>query len=220
MLKSTDFIREFPIKTKTDRDVEIPLLVEYVSKHKPESLLDVGAHWSHAYYAKEIRPFIKKYDAVDILPDEQTKAIVDNYYVGNSLSLPLTQYDMVICVSSIEHSGLSTYKIPEEDLKLERSLVFTNILERFYKKCFFSFPVGLEYPNPTEMMPITKEELDSFSYVMDYRKIKHQERFFYNKSVTDGFPWQEHTKRDVALKIPYIDFIGTQSLCVLTAEKV
>src|SRR3990167_9581732 len=110
MLKQEDFIRTFPIDNRTDRDVEVPLLQEFIERVKPESLLDVGAHWSHAYYSKEIRPFIKRYDAIDILDDPETRKIADTYYVGNAITLPLQSYDVVICVSTLEHAGLSTYK--------------------------------------------------------------------------------------------------------------
>lgn len=216
MLKSSDMVREFPVVTKTDRDVEVPLLIEYIYKIKPESLLDVGAHWSHAYYAKLIRPFIKRYDAVDILSDPETEKIVDTYYVGNAITLPLKSYDMVICVSTLEHAGLSTYTANHEE---EVPKLFYQCFLLAKKYLWFSFPVGQKYFNPTEMAPITGDQIEGFENILEANNCKYEERFFYNKSVTDGFPWQEHTKRDVALKIPYIDCVGTQSLCVITAEK-
>jgi hypothetical protein len=41
----------------------------------------------------------------------------------------------------------------------------------------------------------------------------------YTQGAQAGHPWYEHEKRDVAVKIPYIDYIGNQSICVMEIEK-
>lgn len=212
-----DFIREFPINSRTDRDCEVPLLVEYIKSKSPiTSLLDVGAHYSSSstHYAHQIRPLITQYDGVDIIYDPEAKKILNTFYTGNANEINLPQYEMVICVSTIEHAGLSTYKA---DYVEERMKLFMKCLELTKKYMWISFPVGQEYVYPNELAPVTDKQLKRWEILTSNFKVK--ERFFYNQGPQANHPWYEHTKRDVAVKIPYLDFIGNQSICVLEIEK-
>lgn len=215
MLSSKDFIREFPIKYRTDRDVEVPLLLEFLEETRPTSLLDVGAHWSHASYAPEVRKLVKTYDAVDILPDPQMADIVDHYYVGKlgDHLERLPKYDTVICVSTLEHAGISTYK---GNYLAERFGLFRQCLELAEKNAWFSFPVGQNYCYPDELAVVTRGHLKTLKALAVGRLI--EERFFLTQGCPVGHPWYEHQKKDVALKIPFIDFIGCQSLCVMEVK--
>lgn len=220
MLKlESDFIREFPSVYRTDRDCENVLLEEYIKSKAPvESLLDVGAHYSAdpAHYAHKIRPLIKRYDGIDILGDPQAKGVLDHFYVGNAIDYPyeLPSYEMVICVSTIEHAGLSTYK---GDYVEERMKLFETCLRMTKKYMWISFPCGQEYIYPGELAPVTDKQLKRWETLTSNFKVK--ERFFYTQGAQAGLPWREHTKRDVAVKIPYLDFIGNQSICVMEIEK-
>ena len=223
MLKlETDFIREFPVSSKTDRDAEAVLLIEYIKElakeKKIESLLDIGAHYSatQTHYANQIRPFVTRYDGIDILDDPVCRQLLDNYYVGNAIGYPydLKSYDTVICVSTIEHAGVSTYK---GDHVMERMKLFEACLSMAKKHLWISFPVGQEYTYPGELSVITDKQLKRWETLTSNFKVK--ERFFYTQGAQAGHPWREHTKREVAVKIPYIDFIGNQSIGVLEVTK-
>lgn len=218
LILEKDFIKEFPVVNRTDRDCESPLLLEYIKSNAESmgSLLDIGAHHSASstHYAHKIRPLVKKYDGVDIVDDPEAKKVLDHFYVGNANTLDLPQYDMVICVSTIEHAGLSTYK---GDYVSERMQLFMRCLELTKKYMWISFPVGQEYIFPNELAPITDKQLKRWETLTSNFKVK--ERFFYTQGAQAGFPWREHTKRDVAVKIPYIDFIGNQSIAVLEIDK-
>ena len=223
MLKTEDFIRSIPINTKTDRDVDVFTLMEWIQKvaqnygGKIPSLLDVGAHWSHAYYASKIRPYIQRYDAIDILEDQNTADIVDNYYVGNAINYAYPQkYDVVICVSTIEHAGVSTYK---GEPAQEQHLLFRECFKQANKYVFLSFPIGQKYLYEGELSVIHKEIFDNWTNFITALGAKYKTRFFYNQSVTEGYPWREHAKEDVALAIPYLDMLGTQSIGILEIEK-
>ncbi|MEK9207242.1 MAG: hypothetical protein AAB922_02090, partial [Patescibacteria group bacterium] len=98
-------------KEWNERDIECPALVGFITTHPVTTMLDVGAHWSWSYYAPEVRKLVANYDAIDILPDPQTKEIVDKYMVRNVLDLDNVQYDLVACISTIEHAGISTYQV-------------------------------------------------------------------------------------------------------------
>ena len=77
MLKTSDFIREFPVGKGIDRDAEIPVLTEFIQRISPiDSLLDVGAR--ACFYADMIRPHVKRYDGIDILLDKKVKEKLDH----------------------------------------------------------------------------------------------------------------------------------------------
>lgn len=219
MLKTTDFIRTFPISNRTDRDAEIPLLLEFLKRIQFESLLDVGAHYSnhkgYSYYAPEVRKLVKRYDGIDILDDLEAKQLLDNYYIGNAVDYPLGRYDVVICVSTIEHSGISTYK--KENPYKERDDLFLKCLDLAKRYMWISFPVGQEYTYPNELSIITDQQLTFWEHWTKDFRVK--ERFVYTQGSQAGHPWYEHTKREVALRIPYIDYVGNSSICVMEIDK-
>lgn len=219
MLRTEDFLREFPINSRTDRDAEVPMLLDFVKPKVPIGrLLDVGAHYSSHHYAPELRKYVTEYHGIDILDDLETKKILDTYIVGNANEYFENQfnlYDMVICVSTIEHAGVSTYK--REDVKEEQQRLFETCLRLASKYLWISFPLGQEYVYPNEFSMITEKQLKRWETITNNFKVK--ERFLYNQGSQAGYPWHEHNKRNVAVKIPYIDFIGNQSTCILEIEK-
>lgn len=218
MLKLEDFIRQFPIIKKTDRDCEAPVLIEWLQDKQFESVLDIGCHSSltDVGYAKEVRKHTKLYDGIDINFDPEINEILNNYFVGNANEHPnFIKYDAVICVSTIEHAGLSTYKGNNEEEKMK---LFETCLRLSKKYIWISFPVGQEYVYPDQLSVITDKQLKRFETLTSNFKVK--QRFFYNQGPQAGHPWYEHTKREIAVKIPYIDFIGNQSICVLEVEKI
>ncbi len=220
MLKTEDFIREFPVVHKTDRDCEAPLVVEFISARCPlESLLDIGAHYSGETYGTDIRHLqgLKRHDGIDIQPaDSATAALLDNYFVGNATTFQfdLPQYDAVICVSTIEHSGVSTYK---GNYLEERNKLFKRCLELARKHLWISFPIGQEYVVPDQLAVITDEQLVFWETCCS--RFNCKKRFFYSQGPQAGHPWREHTKRDVAVRVPYMDFIGNQSIAVMEVDK-
>lgn len=60
------------------------------------------------------------------MDDQYTREIVDNYYVCNANTYNLEKYDMIVCVSTMEHSGMSTYK---SDHKTEMNLLFQRCID-------------------------------------------------------------------------------------------
>ena len=218
MLKSSDFVREFPVKLGVDRDCEIPLLMEFLQDKVPiGSLLDVGAHSSASSekYGEEVRKLVKLYDGIDILFDAEATRVLDNYHVGDATKYPLERHETVICVSSIEHAGVSTYKAA--DSYGERDKLFARCLELAEKYLWISFPVGLEYTYPNELSIIPDKQLKHWEdMVSDY---KVTERFIYSQGPQAKHPWYEHNKREFAVRVPYVDYIGNQSICVLEVQK-
>lgn len=207
-------IRDFPIVDRTDRDVENVVVKEFIEKLSPRSLLDVGAHYSHQSYAITIRPYIEKYDGIDILECQETANILDNYYVGDANAIELPQYDVVICISTLEHSGLSTYS---GDYVEERMKLFKSCLRLAKSHALFTFPVGLEYVYPGQLATITKNHMRRFTLMARGWHIK--ERYFLSQGPQAGHPWQEHQDRDLAFSIPYVSTWGNRSICALELSR-
>lgn len=217
MLKVSDFVRTFPIHLKTDRDCETPMLVEWASKKSPiGSLLDIGAHWSGHHYAPGLRGLVNHYDGIDIQsPDDVTKALLNGYFVGNANDYHFErEYDAVICVSTIEHAGVSTYK---GDYLKERMALFQKCLDLARKHVWISMPVGQEHVEEGEFAVITEPHFNKFLELAKAFKVR--QRFFYSQGPQANHPWQQHAKRGVAFKIPYLSFEGNKSIAVLEIDK-
>ena len=216
MLKTEDLIRQFTYGKGTDRDSELVLFLEFLRSHPVESFLDIGAHYStYNEYADKVRPQVKRYDGVDIIPDPEATKILDNFYVGNANDIKLQQYDMVVCISTIEHAGVSTYKA--EDIKKEQNRLFETCLNHAKKYMWISFPVGQQYVYPNELSVITEDQLSYWEKLTKPYKVN--QFYLYTQGAQAGHPWNQHRKRETAVKIPYIDFIGNQSICVMEVEK-
>lgn len=211
-----EIIREFPVNYRTDRDAETPVLLEFLDsiKGKFDSVLDVGACYSANTYAPAVREIALKYDGIDIKDDKETVAIVDEYFVGNAITTLLSRYDLVICVSTIEHAGISTYK---SDPVKEAFYLFKRCLQLANKYLWISFPVGQHYIYPNELQIFDKKQFESFKVLVKPYKVKY--RFFYTQWAQGGYSWKEHRDEDFALSVAYRDEIGNQSICVMEIEK-
>jgi len=205
-----------------ERDVEIPCFLDSLQKSvltlDIKSLLDVGGHYSWYTYASKAKSILgsRVYDCVDILDDEKTRVIVDNYIVGNVLDI-IKCYDFVSCISTIEHSGISTYKVTNPQIEILR--VFNHIARLASQVMFFTFPFGAPFIYPGEYTNITKEVLDNFCILADshnFRNIKTQ--FFFNELPAQGYKWNEVSIEEA--KIVEVDISkGTRCVCVLEARK-
>ena len=135
----------FPIVRSTDRDCEIPVLYDFLKRTQGqiESVIDVGAQYSYGYYAPTLRQYTSFYDALDPTYDKKVDDLVDNYIVADAETHQFSQYDLVTCMSTIEHVG--QYPKREEEYKIKRKTVFKNMLDAAQKYFWISFPVGLEY---------------------------------------------------------------------------
>jgi len=217
MLKIEEFIREFPVVLKTDRDCETPLVTEFIQARQPHSLLDIGAHWSGNHYAPALRTAVKEYTGIDIQPpDDVTSKVLDAYIIGNANTYPFNRlFDAVICVSTIEHAGVSTYK---GDYIKERMTLFSKCLRLARKHVWISFPVGQEYTFTGELSVITADHLMAFESMCKGMKVKA--RFFQSQGPQAGHPWREHTKREAAVRSQYYDYIGNCNIGVLEIDKL
>ena len=187
-------------KNFNERDVEVPAVIDFVKTKIAEgasSLLDVGGHYSYATYAKDLRAIMtdNSYDACDILPDPDTAQIVNKFWVGNVRDLGLSNYDLVISVSVIEHCGITTYKA--DDIENEQLCVVKSIMALANKSVFLTFPYGEVGIFPGQFSNIHEKLLrrvEGAWFELKGVGAQIECRFFYNE-----FPWQPSPKPWVEL---------------------
>jgi hypothetical protein len=205
-------IGEFPIDRYTDRDCEIPNLLEFLKYYKGryESLLDVGAHYSADYYAKEVRSLVKKYIAFDPLFDKEVFEIVDEFITADAVKDELPEADVVICLSTLEHVG--QYPIHYDNYIGMREIVFKKILTAAKKFFWISIPVGEEYILPGEIALFTEREFENLEDLM--KPFITDIGFFFSEGPQAGHPWRP-SDREKCFNTPYDDKLGTRALCII-----
>lgn len=203
-----------------DRDVETPALLQAVEEAMPlDSLVDVGAHHSCATYAPRLREILRDafYGAVDPYYCEETAKIADMFFRGNVLAIDASSgYDFVACVSSIEHSGITTYKV--EDYLLERRQVFAKLVCLTRKRLFISCPFGLPALYEGQYANVTDEDLDEWEGVTTRVRMKSEARFFYTKFAQGKEPWVE-ISREEARVVPMDKALGIQCVMIFQARR-
>jgi hypothetical protein len=226
VIQLDEFTREFPIVTRTDRDAEMPLLQDWLRDKQFVDVLDVGAFWSGNYYARDLQDACRTrygYFGIDILePDEATLQFIppENYIVGNAVTHQFGRtYEAVTCVSVIEHAGVSTYKVDPKAVVAEQNALFARCLSLAEEYLFLSFPIGQAYVSPGQLSVITGKQVSGWWKALADAGWRHRSRFAYSQGPQAGFPWREHTSPALAASIPYLEFVGNQSLCIIEAER-
>lgn len=221
MIKLSDITRQH----FNERDVEVPALMSFIkgtaSNTHISSILDVGAHYSYATYAPDVRNLLvsQQYTACDILDDPNTASIVDEYLIGNVAELSVPIHDLVTCISVIEHCGITTYK--KDDIELEQYSIFDRLTSLAKKALFLTFPYGAPGVFPDQYSNIHEEMLSNFCTKWRNEKGSNANielQFFYNEFSPQGKPWSELSKED-ASKIPLrVDLGLVQCVCIFGAR--
>ncbi len=199
-----------------ERDVEIPAMRKFVAAHKVESLLDVGAHWSHALYAHDLRKLVRVYHGIDMQEDEATAAILDRYMVGNVLKLDSRKkYDYVISMSSIEHAGITSYQV--KDYERERDKVFKKCLALSRRHVWMSFPVGPPHLIEGQYATIDNETLTGWLRSLTRSKFTDVETRYYLYDLdSDSYGV---VSRAEAMAAEYPPVGKCPAFCILEASK-
>lgn len=203
-----------------ERDVEAPAVIQFVrglcDLYPGLSLLDVGAHYSHATYAPGLREIIGDglYDAIDMLPDEKTAEIVNYYHIADVNDyLPKMAYGVVTCVSVIEHCGIKGYR--SHDIWAERMRVFDKLLSLSSVGTFLTFPFGEDGLYPDEYANFTSWELFEMCWIARKQRFDYDLEFWFNEFSPGGHPWQQMTFKD-ACRVPLDPAKGVRCVCLFS----
>ena len=206
----------YPQERYTDRDLELPVLYDFLERTKGEigSVIDVGAHYSFGYYAPTLRKYVTFYDALDPNYDSKVEEIADRFIQEDATKYEFDEYDLVLCLSTIEHVGQYPFKYP--DCKIARGDLFKKMLTAAGKYLWISFPVGQECVIPGEMAIIGSQELDQWLELV--KPYQTTVGYFFSNGPQAGYPWRKAT-REECINHPYEEKLGTQALCILEVKK-
>lgn len=206
----------YDIVRKTDRDLELPVFAEFLERTKQTigSAIDVGAHHSAGYYAPLLRTYVDFYDALDPNDDPLVHPFVDRFLVADAETHSFDPYDLVLCLSTIEHVGI--YPVKAVDYKVKRRKIVEKMIKAAQKYLWISFPVGLPFVDPGQMAIVDGAELDDWLELMRYCQVTAG--FFRSQGPQAGFPWGACNREDI-IDLPYQEHLGTCGLCVLEVRK-
>lgn len=182
-----------------ERDVEVPAIVDFVTRHAAKaqrrSLLDVGAHGSHATYAPQVRDLVsgQRYSAIDKIYDPLTQTIVDEWVTGDMITrnpVDTGRFDTVTCVSVIEHVGIKPFR--SDTWKEERLLMFFSLLRAARSAVLVTAPFGHGYVT-NEYQCVSPDELATWSAIAGLMGFSESRARFYLSESPQGPTWSEVT---------------------------
>jgi hypothetical protein len=198
----------------SERDIEIPKLFEFLDRHSDEieEVLDVGCAGSQ--YLEELKKKGKIVYGVDFIYGEKEDEILEDYTIGDFLDIRFKPYDLVICLSTLEHYGVK--QNPDFDYTKLQLLFFKKLVSTAKKFLFVTFPYGVPGGHGGEFQNIPHSLLSMFLRVLGNAKYKLS--FYYNDFPQTGSGWLEISQKEADI-IPYYSTIGVQCVCILEVEK-
>lgn len=199
----------------SERDVEVPQLLNFVGTHSKEitTILDVGCHGSQ--YLKRLKEKGKLVDGIDLKPSTIEKEFLQNYFVGNAVTYPLGKYDLVICLSTLEHAGIKGYRV--NNFVEEQDILFKKIVDASKRFIYITFPyASTPALQEGQAVNITRNRLDTFLKAIS--KASYTVRFYFNEVISDALGWAE-IPRARANKVEYDPTKGCRCVCILEVIK-
>ncbi len=208
----------FPMRFGNERDAEVPLFLEFLERVKPTSLLDVGAHYTHAYYAKEAKAIMGPwpYRGIDLAMDLETAKVLDQYIVGDFMREDRRESaDAVSCISTLEHFGAP---LPQSYIRSARQYSgAVRIFETARRAAFLTFPFGLPGWIPDHYSNITDALLWDICETGTALGFSMRSSFYASETPQSG-GWAE-VSHEAAHVAPLRADKGVECICVLEAMK-
>lgn len=198
----------------SERDVEVPRLLSLVDAHSTEiaTVLDVGCYGSQ--YLKQLKEKGKIVDGIDLSPGEVEKPFLRNYFVGNAITFPLEQYDLVICLSTIEHTGIKQYKV--NDFAAEQNRLFKRLTDISKRYLYVTFPYGSPAFIEGECVVMTRNRVEQF--LKQASPAASKVSFHFNETIWKFADWHE-ISQEQADRVQYDPAKGGRCICILEVIK-
>jgi len=204
---------DFPVKYKSERDVEIPLLIDFIKKCRDiDKVLDVGC--ARSIYLKQVRKLVRIFECIDMEFDKKANLFLDNYFIGDVTESNLGSYDLVFAISVIEHYGVKQ-RPASCPLCSQKDLV-KKIASLAKKYVFLSFPYGQGAKIPGEFSVIANEEL--VFIIGALKEFALKVRFFGKTSPGVQKSWLEISQKR-ADQVVYDGRHGVTCVCIVEGEK-
>lgn len=200
---------DLEVKYKNERDVEIPLLLDFIRTHTGiKKVLDIGC--ARSIYVPEIRKLTKIFDCIDFEEDKKLTPFLDNYFLGDATEAPLDIYDLVFAISVIEHYGIKQKPtINYQDKQIE---LVKKIGEFSDKYIFLTFPFGQLGLVKDEFAIVDDVLLAMFGDVLSEYKLETE--FYFNLNPQSGAKWAKTTLA-LASVVSHDKELGVRCICVL-----
>jgi hypothetical protein len=201
-----------------ERDVEIPRLLNFVDEHSQniKTILDVGCYGSQ--YLKQLKEKGKIVDGIDVHFGEtklgREKEFLRNYFVGNAVTYsPLGKYDLVICLSTLEHAGINGYIV--KDFIAEQNSLFKKLIDASKRFIYVTFPYA-STPSLQEgqCVNMTRDRLDTFWKAIPPTADEIDLGFYFIEAIHVVSGWTE-IPQDIADKVEYDPAEGCRCVCIL-----
>jgi hypothetical protein len=174
-------------KYHNERDVEIPLLKNFLTKYDGNysSVLEVGC--AFAGYTPDVRLLIGEYHGIDIIYDSAVSASLDKYIISDFLYEELPAYDLIFSVSVLEHIG-----VEYTPTKLHRELqmfAIEKMIRLARMAVFLTFPYGEAILFAGKFRNFCRKdlvEIKRINHNQDYKKI-----FISTPDPADPMSWRE-----------------------------
>lgn len=197
-----------------ERDVELPLLRQFLRKNGAflSSVLDIGP-WEQGStkICVEEAGYV---DAIDPVRWPEVEKMVGIYYQENFLLADLPYYDFVVCVSTLEHIGVTP--LPTKLYRECQIEAFAKILEIIKRGAFITFPYGEDDFFAGQYYNGNRKLLDD--YLKLARNFKVYKKFISTPDHTDPESWRE-IPQDLADKATNELSGGVNTICVLEVYK-
>jgi len=204
---------DFKIEYQNERDVEIPLLINFIKSHKDIlSVLDVGC--ARAFYLEYLKGLVDKLDGIDFEEDENAVCFLDHFFQGDFMGGNFEKYDLVSSVSVIEHYGVK--QIPVENYQDKQVELVKKIGRTSLKYIFLSFPYGQLTVAPGKFSIVDDVLLSMFGDVLD--EFKPIPEFYFNNNPQAGKEWYQ-VEQAFADSQEYNERLGVCCICVLKGVK-
>lgn len=200
---------EFKVKYKNERDIEIPLLIDFIKKHPDvEKVLDVGC--ARSLYIPLVKNLTRLLDCVDFERDEKLAPIFDNYFFGDATEVRLGQYDLVSAISVVEHYGVKQKPVLNYQ---DRQIALVEKIGQTAKKyVFLTFPYGELALIEGEFAVVDDVLLSMFEDVLDDFKLTKE--FYFNINPQSGAKWIKTTPA-LASVVKHDPDLGVRCICIL-----
>ncbi|HUV42302.1 MAG TPA: hypothetical protein VMY36_00080 [Patescibacteria group bacterium] len=197
-----------------ERDPELLELERFLKNCRVtrDSILDIGP-WSEGS-TKICSDYTHYLDTIDLVQREALGKMVKNQYVEDFLFFDLPQYDFVVCVSTLEHIGVTP--IAMRDCREMELLAVKKMIGLAEKGVFLSFPYGeailikAKYNNIDRTMVKEMEKMA--------RGFKFEKKFLSTATLSDPDSWQE-VSQDEADKATNELSGGIKTICIISMLK-
>ena len=193
-----------------ERDVELKKLDRFLAANlgQDHAVLDIGPWYLGS--TKICAKYTKNLDTVDLVSRKRIAHLVRYEYVEDYLFGDFIEYDFVVCVSTLEHMGVTPVKMMNyREMQL---LAVEKMLDQALKGVFLSFPYGQEILYKEKYNNIDRSMVDTMEMLA--RDFKISKNFFNTATPAIPTSWRVISQREADKQANELKD-GVSTICIL-----